>query len=159
MNERIPGLVAQANDLARGVDQLSASVDALAVSQRRVKHLIAGIVAVLALVLALTVVVIFVAGDAQRASQRAEAANSLAEKNAQAQKVTCESGNEARRVSRQLWNYVLDLSTKNPDRPLTAEQARRVRTFRAYLVTVYADRDCESGNPTPLPSTTPTPSR
>lgn len=148
-----PDLAAQADALARGVAQLSTSVDRLAESQRRVKQLVAGIIAVLALVIVLGVVVVFVAADARQASRRAGEANSLAERNAQAAKVTCESGNEARRVSRQLWDYVLDLSTQSGN--LTAEQHRRVRTFRAYLATVYADRDCDSSSPTPLPSTTP----
>lgn len=152
-----PDLSAQATFLAQGVEQLAESVDRLAESQRRIKQLVAGIIAALVLVVALGVLVAFVAADARQASQRAEEANSLAEKNAQAQKVTCESGNEARRVSRQLWTYVLDLSSKSPDR--TAEQLRQIRTFRAYLATVYADRDCSSPTPTPVPSGTATPSR
>jgi methyl-accepting chemotaxis protein len=151
-----PDLARQANELARSVDQLSTSVDALAASQRRVKHAVAGIIGVVALVVILSAVVVFVAADAREASRRAEQANSLAVKNAQAAKVTCESGNEARRVSRQMWTYVLDLSTSTGK--LTAEQYRQVRTFRAYLATVYADRDCGSPDPTPRP-TTPTPTR
>jgi len=159
VSERIPALISQANLLSQNVEELAGAVDRLAVSQRRIKHLVAGIIAVLALVVILSVAVVFVSADAQQASKRAERANSLAEQNIKAAKVTCESGNEARRVSRQLWNYVLDLSTSNPSQPLTAEQLRQVRTFRAYLATVYADRDCDSASPTPLPSSTPTPSR
>lgn len=149
-----PELSRQAAALEQGVTRLSTAVEGLRASQRRIKQLVAGIIAVLVLVLILAVSVVFVAADAKQASERAEAANSLAEKNAQAQRVTCESGNEARRVSRQLWTYVLDLSTKGGN--LTAEQLRQVRTFRAYLATVYADRDCGSDHPTPLPSSTPT---
>ncbi|MFD7157972.1 hypothetical protein ACXJJ3_08655 [Kribbella sp. WER1] len=152
-----PELADQADALARAVDQLSTSVDNLAASQRRVKHAVAGIVATLALVVALGVVLAFVASDARRASQRAEEANSLSERNAQAAKVTCESSNEARRVSRQLWTYVLDVTTKGQQ--LTAEQLRQVRTFRAYLATVYADRDCSSPGPTPVRPGTASPSR
>jgi hypothetical protein len=126
----------------------------VATSQRRVKRLVGGIVAALALVVGLGVVVAFVAADAREASRRAEQANSLAERNAQSAKVTCESGNEARRVSRQMWTYVLDLSIRRPD--LTAEQRRQAATFRAYLITAYADRDCDSQNPTPVPSASPT---
>lgn len=155
MTERIPALVAQADLLSRNVEVLADAVDRLAVSQRRIRHLIAGIIAALVLVLGLSVVVAFVAADARQASERAERANSVADRAAQQQRVSCEAGNEARRVSRELWTYVLDLSTKG--RKLTPEQYRQVRTFRAYLVTVYADRDCGSDSPTPVP--TPTPSR
>lgn len=150
MTERIPALIAQADELARGVEALSDAVDRLAVSQRHIRQLVGGIIGTLALVLILGVVVACTAADARQASHRAEQATSAA-------RLTCQSGNEARRVSRQLWTYVLDLSSKNPDRPLTAEQARQVRTFRAYLVTAYADRDCDSDSPTPILS--PTPSR
>lgn len=154
--ERIPALIAQAEELSGQVGALAGQVGALRTSNRHLRQLVGAIVAVLVLVVALAVVLVFVAADAREASRRAEAANSLSERNAQAQKVTCESGNEARRVNRQLWTYVLDLSSKNPN--LTAQQHRQIRTFRGYLVTVYADRDCNSDHPTPLPSTPP-PSR
>jgi hypothetical protein len=156
MNERIPGLVAQAEQLSGNVSALAAEVGALRTSNRHMRQIVGAIAAVLALVVLVAVVLVFVAADAREASRRAEAANSLSERNAQAQKVSCESGNEARRVNRQLWTYVLDLSSKNPN--LTAEQHRQIRTFRGYLVTVYADRDCNSDHPTPLPSP-PSPSR
>ncbi|GAB3952591.1 hypothetical protein GCM10029976_091100 [Kribbella albertanoniae] len=150
-----PDLARQATDLTAGVDRLSQAVSALAVSQRRVKAAVVGIVVVLALVVALSIVVVFVAADTREATRRAEEANSLAARNAQAAKVTCESGNEARRVTRQMWTYVLDLTIRSTAN-LTAEQRRQAATFRAYLATVYADRDCDSPNPTPLPSPTPT---
>lgn len=92
---------------------------------------------------------------------QARDATSLAKRNVEAARVTCESGNEARRVSRQLWTYVLDLAATNPDQ--TPAQRRQLAQIRSVLVTVYVDRDCTSPSlmpspaPTlPLPSVTPT---
>lgn len=149
-----PDLATQAATLTNHVERLSTAVSALRADTRRLRAIVAGVIVALVLIVILGVILGFVAADAREASKRAEQANTAAERNAQAAKVTCESGNEARRVTRQMWTYVLDLSSKNPN--LTAEQLRQIRTFRAYLATVYADRDCNSSSPTPLPSATPT---
>jgi hypothetical protein len=88
------------------------------------------------------------------ASLQAREATSQAAVNAQNAKITCEAGNESRRLQTQLWTYVLDLSSKRPN--MTAEQRKQIAAFRGYIATVYAPRDCDA-NPTPPPGTvTPT---
>lgn len=88
------------------------------------------------------------------ASLEAKEATSAAHRNAENARVSCEVGNESRRLQNQLWTYVLDLSEKNPNR--TPEQRKQIAQFRAYIAVVFAPRDC-SVNPTPPPGTvTPT---
>lgn len=123
---------------------------------KRNRHMIWGLVVSLALDLVLSIALGFVAVQATSASHEATEATSASSQNRQNALVTCESSNEARRVSRQMWTYVLDVMTENNPNP-TAEQIRQVRTFRAYLATVYADRDCSNVTaPTPVQ---PTPTR
>lgn len=89
------------------------------------------------------------------ASVQAKQATSQAHLNAQNAKITCVTGNESRKLQTQLWTYVLDLASKNPD--LTAYQKKQIAAFKGYIATVYAPRDCDK-TPT-IPPGTVTPSR
>lgn len=148
-------LAQQASTLAANVETLSASVTALAESQRRVKRAMFWTVVGLVFDLLLSIVVTVVAVQASNASEDAAAASSLARRNEEYSRLSCEAGNEARAVSRQLWTYVLDLSSQNPN--LTAYQRKQVAQFRVYLATAYAPRDCSATTPTAhTPTATPT---
>jgi hypothetical protein len=95
------------------------------------------------------------AGFAVAASLQAKDATSQANRNAENAKITCEAGNESRRLQTQLWTYVLDQTATNPE--LTAQQKKQIAAFRGYIATVYAPRDCDN-SPT-IPPGTVTPSR
>lgn len=122
-----PQLAAIAADLVKGVRDLTDSVDALDTRlgrvQRRLTWTIAGVV-LLVLIVAGGVVLYIQQQDIVAAQQRQ----------------TCVSGNEARAVSVQLWNYVLDFSDRNPAQ--TSVQKAQVAQFRQYLTTTFAPRDC-----------------
>ena len=90
----------------------------------------------LALDVALSIVVAVFAVQASEAS-------SLANQNRQAQRTTCEAGNQARAVSIQLWNYVLD-ATKDDPRNQTPERKALIAKFRTYMESAYAQRDCNA---------------
>lgn len=85
------------------------------------------------------------------ASLQAKEATSQSRRNAENAKITCEAGNEGRRLQTQLWTYVLNVSSQNPK--LTEQQKAQIAQFRQYIATVYAPRDC---NATPTPVATPT---
>src|SRR5881227_490674 len=87
------------------------------------------------------------------ASLQAKEATSAAHRNAENARITCEASNEARRLNSQLWTYVLDLSSRNPN--LTAQQKKQIAAFRGYIATVYAPRDCNT-SPTLPPTVSPT---
>lgn len=94
-------------------------------------------------------------GVAISASLQAKEATSQSRRNAENAKISCITGNEGRRLQTQLWTYVLDVSSKNPN--LTAYQKKQIAAFRGYIATVYAPRDCDTA-PT-IPPGTVTPSR
>ncbi len=98
----------------------------------RNRRLIWGLLVSLALDLILSIVVAVVAVQAAETS-------SAASQNRQMQISSCEAGNQARMVSTQLWNYVLDLSERNIQTP---EQRQRIAEFRQYMTTSLAPRDC-----------------
>lgn len=148
--------IATADRLERSVRGLTEEMAALRHRGRRNQHMIWGLVASLALDVILSVGFGFVAIQASSASHRASEATSASAQNRLNALVSCQSSNEARRVSRQMWTYVLDIVSQNNPTP-TPEEARQVRTFRAYLATIYADRDCSNVTaPTPVPTPTPT---
>lgn len=148
--------IAAAESLEQAMGSLASDVRALSDYGHRNRALIWGLAISLALDVVLSIGFGFVALQANSASHRATEATSAAAQNRLNALVTCQSSNEARRVSRQMWTYVLDVMTENNPSP-SAEQLRQVRTFRAYLATVYADRDCSNvTSPTPLPTPTPT---
>lgn len=101
---------------------------------RRNRHLIWGLAASLLFDLMLSVALFFtfiVAGNARDA----------ADQNRQTQIASCESGNAARQVSANLWTYVLDTASKNPENQAEARR-KQIADFRQYMATSYAPRDC-----------------
>jgi hypothetical protein len=145
MNET--DLVAAAERLDTSMNELAGEVKRLRQYGVHNRHMIWGLI--VSIVLSLVM-----GGVAINASQQAKQATSQAARNAENAKITCEAGNESRSLGRQLWTYVLDLSSENPT--LTAQQKKQIALFRGYVATVYAPRDCNAASPTPL---IPTPTR
>lgn len=82
----------------------------------------------------------------------------IASQNRQNAVVTCQSGNEARSVSRQLWTYLLDQEETSPS--LTPAERQQLLQFRGYIRTIYADRDCSNASePTVVPPGTQPPTK
>ena len=140
MPDRIGELIDQARTLDGSVTRLQETVNEQRVSQRRMKWVIATLAAV---------IVALVGGGVWLAEVA-----STATQNTETQRLTCESGNQARAAQRQLWGYLFELSAQqNPDQ--TAEQKAQVAKFKAYVDTVFADRDCTRPavvTPIPTPS-------
>lgn len=79
----------------------------------------------------------FAVWRAQVASDRAAAA-------ASATVVTCRSGNEARALQTQLWNFILALPPRpdeTPDQRALREES--VGKFKIYVANAFAPRDCD----------------
>lgn len=101
---------------------------------RRNRHLIWGLAISLVfdVLLSVALFVTFVAvGNAQNAADR----------NRQTQIATCESGNQFRQVSSNLWTYILDTAAKNPENQTEARR-KQIADFRTYMLSAYAARDC-----------------
>ena len=126
-------LEASMDNLAKDLSRQAAEVSRQDVYGRQNRHLIWGLIVSAALNL-------LIGGIAIYASLEARSATSQAERNRQSAIVSCEAGNESRRLGEQLWTYVLDLSEKNPK--LTPQQKKQIAQFRGYIKTVYAPRDC-----------------
>lgn len=156
MSDRDP--LAAAASLEESMRELTSEMGSLREYGHQNRRLIWALAVSLAIDLVLSVVLGFVAVQASNASRQATEATSAAAQNRQNALVTCQSGNEARQASRQLWTYVLDLSSQNPNQ--TPAEAKQIVQFRAYIATVYADRDCSNlASPTPVVSPTQTPTR
>lgn len=76
---------------------------------------------------------------ANAASQRAEAAASVADQNGRTQVATCEASNETRAEATELWNSVLDVIASNSDSP---QNKAFVAEIRGKVAVTYAPRDC-----------------
>lgn len=136
-----------AERLERSMNDLCAEVNALRTYGLHNRRMIWALVVSILIALAS-------AGFAVAASLQAKDATSQARRTADNAKITCETGNESRKLQTQLWSYVLDQSEQNPD--LTAYQRKQIAAFRGYIATVYAPRDCDN-TPTISPGTvTPT---
>jgi hypothetical protein len=134
------------DNLAAEVARQADEVERQDVYGRHNRQLIWGLVASVLFSLAMGAVAI-------SASLQATQATSAANRNAENSRITCEAGNESRRLQNQLWTYVLDLSSRNPNR--TIQQQKQIAQFRAYIATVFAPRDCDA-TPTLSPTVTPT---
>src|SRR4051812_28903884 len=106
MNET--DLVAAAERLDTSMNELAGEVKRLRQYGEHNRHMIWGLIVSIALSLVM-------GGVAISASQQAKQATSQAARNAENAKITCEAGNESRRLGKQLWTYVLDLSSENPN--------------------------------------------
>lgn len=108
---------------------------------RRNRHLIRGLWVSLAFDVLLSVALFIVFVLAGNAQDRAGNAQDTADRNRQTQIATCESGNQFRQVSSNLWLYILDTASKNPENQ-TEERRKQISDFRAYMLNAYAPRDC-----------------
>jgi hypothetical protein len=127
-------VLAAANRLDESMVGLKDEIRYLRKYGRRNRHLIWGLAASIVFDVALSVLLFFVfvvAGNARDSADR----------NRQTQIATCESGNQARQVSSNLWSYVLDQAAKNPENQTEARR-RQIADFRAYMLNAYATRDC-----------------
>lgn len=77
---------------------------------------------------------------------RSNSANSKAVRIQEYQIANCMEANKSRAAQRQLWDYVLDLSSKpTPGEPaMTTAEKKRLGQFRTYVGTTFADRDCSA---------------
>lgn len=85
-----------------------------------------------------------VALNARSASDHARQATSAAHVNAQNAHTTCVSGNESRKLNRELWQYVLSVP---PSTPQTADQLKVRQQFQVYIDKTFAPRDCDVAAP------------
>lgn len=136
-----------AERLEGAMNELAGEVNSLSQYGHRNRAMIWGLVALFILNIGLGVVAV-------TASLQAREASSQSKRNADNARITCETGNEGRRLQTQLWTYVLDVSSKNPN--LTAYQKKQIAAFRGYIATVYAPRDCDNSPTIPPGTVTPT---
>lgn len=147
------------SDLTTQVETFNEQVAQLKKQRRRDRAKIVALAISVVLDVILSVVVTWFAVQADNASNEAKQASSAASLNAVNQKATCISSNEARATQTKLWNYVLDVSSRNPERqtdPAVVEQ------FREFIRVSFAQRDCDNPirNTTtlpPVPTTIPVP--
>jgi hypothetical protein len=125
-------LTASMDGLAQQVGVLNAQVDAQESYGRRNRRMIWGLVVSLLLDAILTVVIVTVKVQANRASDQTAQVRTQ-------QITTCVSTNEARALNVQLWEYVLTIP---PSQQLTEEQKKRISDFRVFLRRTFAPRDC-----------------
>lgn len=156
MNDDQDNLTVRAGELTKSVETLNTSVGHLREYSRRSRRLIWLTAVGLTLDLALSIALVFVAVQANNASNRATEATSSAAQNRQNARIACEVGNQARVVQIQLWTYVLDLAKKSPNQ--TPAQQQQIAQFRVYLQEVFAPRNCaDPASPTvQSPTTSPT---
>ena len=136
-----------AERLESSMNDLAGEVNALRGYGEHNRHMIWGLVALIVLNIGLGVVAI-------GASMQAREATSQATRNEENAKITCETGNEGRRLQTQLWTYVLDQAGTNPE--LTAYQKKQIAQFQGYIATTYAPRDCNNAPTIPPGTVTPT---
>lgn len=121
-----------AADLQESMAVLSGEIRGLRTYGKRNRNYIVGLAVSLFLDLVLSIVVAFVAVSAAEA-------NDQADQNRRTQIATCESANQSRAVTVNLWNYVLDSAAKNDPTP---QKLKQISDFRAYMQKAYAPRDC-----------------
>lgn len=134
-------------DLAADIRRLSNRQESAETYGHRNRQLIWGLVACFVFSIAMGVVAV-------TASLQAKEATSQSKRNAENAKISCEVGNEGRELQNQLWTYVLDLSSENPN--LTAHEKKQIAMFRGYIARVYAPRDCDNSPTIPPGTVTPT---
>lgn len=94
--------------------------------------------------------VIVVIGVQQLLYQRA--GNEADHNNKRLLVTNCQNANESRAANRELWGFILDVSTAGDNNPSPREQAF-AQEFRDYINAVFAARDCSDlGKKYPLPN-------
>jgi hypothetical protein len=130
VSEKLDAVTARLDEVRSDSEARDAVLEHRGIVNRR---LIVVTIASLLLDVILTAVIALVALQAHHADQRASSA-------AASQMALCESGNVARKQQIDLWNFVIDLSSKS--RPQTPQQRENAVKFEKYLHRVFASRDC-----------------
>jgi hypothetical protein len=125
-------LTSSLDALSERLQEVSARQDEQIQYGRRNRHLIWGLVVSLVLGLALTIAVVGVGIKANQANTKANETHSQ-------QIATCRSGNEARAVNVQLWDYIFSVK---PVTPRTTAQEEQIVEFKMYVHRAFAPRDC-----------------
>lgn len=155
--ERADALIATMTSFTESVKQLNARADRQErradKSDRRDKIIAFSLV----LDFLLTIGLAISATESHSASEQAKKATSVAADSLRTQKLTCITGNESRRLQRELWNYVLEFSANTQTQ--TDIEKQRTADFKTYVNSTYADKNCDDLKSTvPLaPVVTPTP--
>jgi hypothetical protein len=126
--------LAAARRLETSMGELHQEMHRLRVYGRRNRHLIWALAGSILFDVALSILLFFVfvvAGNARDAAAR----------NRENQIETCEANNQSRQVTTNLWNYILDTASKNPENQTEAKR-KQIADFRAYMAHAYAPRDC-----------------
>jgi hypothetical protein len=129
-------VIAAADRLDVSMSELKDEIREQHVYGRRNRHLIWGLAASICLDLALSICLLLV-------FLRVDTTADLAAQNQQTQRTTCESGNQTRAASRDLWNYILDGVQREPKNQ-TPEIHSKIVEIRTYMQHAYADRDCSA---------------
>jgi hypothetical protein len=135
-----PDPIQAADSLEKAMKSLGSQIEGLKAYGERNRILIQVAVAGLVLLALLLGGLGLVAWQAHTASDKATAATSATAQNEQAQRASCEAGNQARQVQIQLWTYILDLAQRSTQQ--TPAQRQQLDQFRTYLRTTFASRDC-----------------
>lgn len=132
--------------LSERVDRLNAGVNDLRDYGKRNRKFIRWLGAVAVVLLLLVGSVIWVAANANDASNRANAAShraevaaSIADQTKRTQKATCLATNETRAEASELWNSVLDVVGASSTSP---QGKQFVDNIRGKVASTYAPRDC-----------------
>jgi len=126
--------LAAARRLETSMGKLHHEMQHLRVYGQRNRRLIWGLAGSILFDVALSVLLFYVfvvAGDARNAADR----------NRETQTATCEANNQSRQVTTNLWNYILDTASKNPENQSEAKR-KQLAEFRTYMQNAYAQRDC-----------------
>lgn len=132
--------IAAATALGSTMTNLSTDIRDLRAESRKSKRLIRLLGVSVGFDLLLSVALGAIGATAHQASDRATEA---AAATATAQYETCLAGNESRKGQRELWGYILQLSSQG-DASQTEAGRQRLEDFRAYVERVFAPRDCEA---------------
>lgn len=127
--------VLAAEALSGTLATLSGQVGELRVENKRHRFLIRCLGASLVFDFGLSVVLGWIGVTAHDASTRASRATAAS---VAAQRETCISSNEARKVQTDLWTYVLSEASQSP----IADKERNAQ-FKVYILHAFAQRDCE----------------
>lgn len=128
--------VEAADRMTAAMTTLSTRVEGLSDYGKRSRHLIRLLWASVIFDLVLSIALGFIGITARTASERATAATAASKVTANNQHQTCLSGNEARALTVQLWDYVLASPLPRTD------DAQKVADFRKFLDQTFAPRVC-----------------
>lgn len=135
----VQALTVAVADMAGALEDQREDVRALADYGRRSRNFIKLLAATVLFDICMSFTIGYIGYKAFNAANTARHATSLAERNRQAAIVQCEAGNDYRNSTRNLWEYVLNLSA---GRPQTEQQALDTASFKIYLARISELKDC-----------------